>query len=387
MRGLAIEPTSDLEAAETLLRDAYELALHAGARDVALRAAQSIAGAIVRGTGRLEAAKAFVDIALGLSQNLNDEREAASLRQLGSVLQMSARYEESVEALTEAIELYAQHLPANSPRIANARGSLGVSHVWLGDLGAAEVELTRALAALRETLGPSHPQTLPGLDALGLLKTKLGHPTEGERLHREAIARRIALFGDRHAGHSESFTNLGVALNRQARYRDAERYFRKALDLDRSLRGTVHPSVGIDLVDIGAARLEQGDRSGAQRYLTQALALFERHGELYEAMALGAAHLSTVLAQGGRLQEAEQKAQRATSICEAITCEPEVLARVRWAAARVGSRRHGFDDTQRQLAKLAHQGFEAEHLSREAAQVTAWLQRRESGSQRRKTGD
>ncbi len=113
---------------------------------------------------------------------------------------------------------------------AELRATMGSAYRALGDYGAAEKHLERALETQRRLLGGEHAKALSTMNTLGILYDQEGRYAEAEALHIEVLATQRRLLGDDHPETLESMTNLAAVLSDEGRSEEAASLLRDAVD-------------------------------------------------------------------------------------------------------------------------------------------------------------
>lgn len=155
-----------------------------------------------------------------------------------------------------------------------------------------------ALAVLRKTYGPEHPEVLWTLTGLGNTALKLGDVETACRYHEEAVRG-----FEKHAGeHTDLATGslraLGECRIAENRPAEARALFEKALVMAEKVYGPEHDDVAVVLMHKAGFLRQTGDFERARSAYTRALSIREKK--------LGVAHLRTA---GTSLALAELEAE------------------------------------------------------------------------------
>lgn len=121
------------------------------------------------------------------------------------------------------------------------RGMIGMAFKDLGDLKAAEPQLTLALQRFRAELGPDQPNTLSIAHALANLYGDLGRHNDALDLHAQTLERRKATLGADHPDTLRSMDGVALSYYSLGRYPEALKLHEQTLALRRAKLGADHP--------------------------------------------------------------------------------------------------------------------------------------------------
>ncbi|MBK6922541.1 MAG: tetratricopeptide repeat protein [Deltaproteobacteria bacterium] len=276
-------------------------------------------GALLERVGRHEDAERELTQAVLAAVELGEDAEAAdAARRLAVVValrlvrpaegQLWARWAESlVERLGEEGDL----------RGARMHNELGVMARDLGRLDDALAHHTRALAILRERLGPEHPDVALSLNNLGTTLVDLGRLDDALASYEQARAIFVATFGEDHPDVANALSNEAEVYWRRGDLEQAAALMARVLAVNEAAFGPDHPRVAQSLTNLGVVTRSAKRPADAARQLERAVAIFERalgpdHPELANALGnLGDAERAL-----GRLDDALAHHRRALAIIE-----------------------------------------------------------------------
>ena len=165
----------------------------------------------------------------------------------------------------------------NQPRVmARLEDILGNVYVDLGEYGAAEPLLSKALTVRERLLGQEHSDTLVSVNSVGSLLYAKGDHKGAEALFRRALKAGERTLGRDHPGTMESANNLAVTLKAEADYAGAEPLFRRALETRERTLGKDHPETLRSMHDLAGLLYYKGDYAGAEPLFRRALEVRER---------------------------------------------------------------------------------------------------------------
>jgi eukaryotic-like serine/threonine-protein kinase len=230
----------------------------------------------------------------------------------------AGRLQESRKEHEEVIAIQESLLPDGDLTLAAGRANLASTLVRLGDLEAAEPQITRALEALHAANGSSHPDTLSVVSVLGELAFMRGDLTSA-RTHFDRVIRGLGGSGDSYR------VFLMTAKNGLAKIASAEGALDEALEhcrtveqLARAQFGDDHPHVAYALKNRGDVHIGRGETSAAKSALTEALAILEAApGTPGPEIATIHTDLAKVAWMSGDRTEADEILNRAIALLEA----------------------------------------------------------------------
>ncbi|HEX6682410.1 MAG TPA: tetratricopeptide repeat protein [Candidatus Limnocylindrales bacterium] len=172
---------------------------------------------------------------------------------------------------------------------ADALNSLGVAHMWLGQLASAAEHLQRALRLFqrsRNTVGQARTQS-----NLGVIEERLGRFGPAVSRYQRALA--LYRRADDAGGQARALNNLGVVEARLGRMHLAAQHYRRALALNQVTGNRAGEADTLN--NLGSTEVRMGHVESAGRHLRQALRLYRklghRDGEAGALDSLGTLHV------------------------------------------------------------------------------------------------
>ncbi len=195
----------------------------------------------------------------------------------------------------------------NQPRIEAAiRQTIGKTYYELGEYGAAEPHLERALELRRRVLGEEHPDTLTTMDYLVCLYGEQGQVTKAEPLAIKTLELRRRVRGEEHQDTIESIHDLAWLYYLQREYAKAEPLSMKALELSLRVLGEEHSYTPIYVAQMGRIYKAQGQFAKAEPLYFKALELRRRSlGEEHYHTLFSALDLGHLYIDQGQFAKAE----------------------------------------------------------------------------------
>jgi tetratricopeptide (TPR) repeat protein len=144
------------------------------------------------------------------------------------------------------------------------------------------VHLYRALIIYEQVLGRAHPEVATSLNALGEVARLRGKGDEAAELYQRAYAIYEQALGPDYPRLAYPLNNLGLMRLRQGRHQEAAEYFRRAWIVWEQALGPEHVEVAYPLVGLAASYLELGRAAEALPLAERALRLRE-HGHVGRA--------------------------------------------------------------------------------------------------------
>ena len=204
----------------------------------------------------------------------------------------------------------------NQPEVeAELRGTLGEVYLELGQYGAAERMLRRALELRQKLPGDQRLTVAQAMSDLSPALWNQGNLTEAERLQRGALATRTTLLGATNLAVAESFQDLGCILSGQEKMSEAESMFRRALEIRRMLLGEQHVEVADSLSGVANMLNAQGQWAAAEVLFRENLEIIRKLFGLHHPRSAGALNgLVQALLPQNKLAEAESIARDALAV-------------------------------------------------------------------------
>ncbi|MCB1036047.1 MAG: tetratricopeptide repeat protein, partial [Acidobacteria bacterium] len=198
--------------------------------------------------------------------------------------------------------------------LADARGLLFFQG---GDYEAAEKEHRRALAQLREVLGPGHPALASSLVRLSNVTAENGDLAAAKSLLQEALEIHVSTLGENHPLTGTTHDRLGSVAFREGDLLLARGEYQRALEIKRATLGPRHRKVGITLMHLGNVESREGHYDRAVELFRQALEILESAlGPDHPHTAIALGNLGAALADQGKGEEALEYHRRALEIQE-----------------------------------------------------------------------
>ncbi len=236
MLGRVQQARSDLDAAEPLLRRAYDLQtkLAGEMSDATMNARNGLADLLVV-RGKTEEAEVLLRRNVDVVRAIYGESSAnigIAWNNLANALSdIPTKYAEAEKAYLEAIRILEAALEAGHPELANVHNNLGSLFVKTSDFDKAAREHGIALELRLASLGLEHPNTTSSQMGLGLALNKLGRRAEAERLLRDAKSSFTKSLGATHWRTANAQYQLGVVLRDDGRLAESLAEVRQAQEI------------------------------------------------------------------------------------------------------------------------------------------------------------
>jgi serine/threonine-protein kinase len=336
VEGHVREQLGEYAIAETVLREALELAASARQLPELGEAARELIAVVAHHQHRFDDGIRYFDLAQGLARG-DPLREANLLDVLSGALLGKGDYDAAETSMREALALRESAYGAEDPRLGMSHNNLALCLQDQGRNADAEAELRRALALRTPTLGPDHPEIATTRANLGAALFAEGKFSEAELETRASIAVLERALGPDNIDLAESRNNLGLILHELGRSDEAESELRKALASRKAILGADHPDVAASLVNLGMILRALGKYDAAEATLREALAVLEQKlGPDHPVLAVARNGLAGVLAMKHDLAGAEAEYRRALRVMEAALGDDHIdVATIRTNLARV----------------------------------------------------
>ncbi|NJM91907.1 MAG: tetratricopeptide repeat protein, partial [Rhodospirillaceae bacterium] len=143
----------------------------------------------------------------------------------------------------EAALQAAERFPSGDARLGKSYNNLAAVYYAQEDYERAEPLMRRALAQLREALGPENTEVAQTMKNLAALYYLQGNRSEAEALLKQSLQILEAVHGPNHAFVATVLSNLAGLYQAESRFRDAEPLLTRSLRIWESLLGPQHPDV------------------------------------------------------------------------------------------------------------------------------------------------
>ena len=220
--------------------------------------------------------------------------------------------------LTRAVELRKQHLGESHNDTLKALNHLAILYDSQGRFDQSEPIYQAALEIRRRELGPDHPDTLSTANNLAVVYQDTGRMDEAEQLHKQVYEARRRLLGEEHADTLVSMNNLASAYWDLHKYAEAEPLNVRVVGLRRKLHGENDPRTLASMDNLATTYTQLGKLSLAE---TLTLDVLERARKTldpdHEMILRAINNLASVYARQGKLEEAEKMfAEAAATLAE-----------------------------------------------------------------------
>jgi CHAT domain-containing protein/tetratricopeptide (TPR) repeat protein len=308
----------DNRRALILLRISLSNALQAGCSGSQLASIQvTLARALLEAGDRDEAKElAFqaIQILNEAKDQTNNRMQAASARDvLGKALELGGEYAEARRHFEDALALVRTHVGERHPMYAVALANLAGICGAQGHFGMAETLLDQAYGITAQALGEDHPQTIPVLSNLLLVRAETADDDGVERLLL-ALQERLSRVPSHPAALGMVWHRLGVLATKRKRFEEADAYLRKA-----AARLRDPPNRDIIHSQIARMELARGNLAEAQSiYEELAETHRSRHTDQTNECAGAILGLAEVALGKARWSEAIELAQKADGILRRV---------------------------------------------------------------------
>ncbi len=279
------------------------------------------------GTYRFQQA-AYAEAETYLTQAMNLYRDHLHADRLDAAQTMNslallhtelAHYQEAKELHEHALELREQELDADHPKTAESLHNLAMLYGDQGLYKLAENLYLRVRALEERSKGPDHPDVAKTLNNLALMYLYQKRYAEAETTYSRALTiyERSPSADDLDLIHP--LDGLGSIAEQQGNFQRAEQFYQRALTLSMKTVGKKHPETAHSLNKLAGIAESRGDNQQAEERYQQALAIGEQTLEHpHPDVALFLNNLAFLANKQGQYQKAEPLYQRALSIYEQI---------------------------------------------------------------------
>ena len=157
------------------------------------------------------------------------------------VLSELGRYDEAIEAQTEALRIEQLQFGERHPQVGLAMTALGADYSALGQYERALSLAQQAVEVLEEGMGQTHPAVINALINQGSTQGNAGLLDEAQQTYLEALKRARTLPGQPTRDVALILANLGVHNQQRGQLASSEDYLRQAVEAMSAAMGPEHP--------------------------------------------------------------------------------------------------------------------------------------------------
>ena len=242
---------------------------------------------------------------------------ALLLERLGFYRFQQAAYAEAETYLTQALNLYKDHLHADTLSAAQTMNSLALLHSELAHYQQAKDLLLSALELREQELDAEHPKTVESSHNLAMVYGDRGQYKKAENLYLYVRELEERAKGPDHPDIAKTLNNLAGVYFYQKRYSEAETTYQQALTIyERSSSADeldlIHPLDGL-----GSVAEQRGNLKRAEQSYQRALAIsMKTWGENHPETAHSLNKVAGIAELRGDNEQAEKLYQQALAIVE-----------------------------------------------------------------------
>jgi serine/threonine-protein kinase len=230
---------------------------------------------------------------------------SSALSFLGGLYDQQGKYDKSIEAYSESLEILKQLFGPRHRYSAMAMNNLAQPLRLLGRYDEAEAHLRQSIDIRRELYGESHYRVATALRQLGSVLSARGNNEEALDLYEEALQIREKHFGRNHKNTANSLNDVASSLASLGRTEQAENVLQDAMKIWGAVS---EPDNGRSRTRylLGGLLLDRGELIYGEGLLREAYSeRQQRFGPDHWRTAASASLLATCLAAQGKREEAE----------------------------------------------------------------------------------
>ena len=202
-------------------------------------------------------------------------RRAVTLGVLGSTLRAQGRYDESLDAMHEALTILQREVGPEHINVGITHGNMAVAYTLTGDLEAAEANSLRALEITAAALGPEHSRMGTMYGGLATIRERQGRYAEALELLEQSLAIKQKSMADDNPSIGLTQRKAGVVLRELEQHDASLARLELALEIFSAARGAESVAVAEVLAEVGLTQIARGDVSAAADALDRALRIFD----------------------------------------------------------------------------------------------------------------
>ncbi|MEK6280794.1 MAG: tetratricopeptide repeat protein [Acidobacteriota bacterium] len=189
-----------------------------------------------------------------------------------------------------------------------------IAHTQL-DYATAEKLYEEALKIRLDILGPKHPDVAAVFNALALLSESMGNYTSAERKYRDALTAYQSPTKENFQDFAGTLNNLANLYYAMGNFPKSKRSYKRALEIRRDYLSKEHPDIAQSLSNLANLYYTMGNYSDAASLAQQALEIYRvALGEMHPNFANALNNLANIYYATGDYNTAEQLYRQALEI-------------------------------------------------------------------------
>jgi len=271
----------------------------------------------------------------GTTQALDGEYESSVqlhlLTVLGRVYNGMGIHDKSAELFEAALEKARNQQPEDPLLVADLQSRLGYNMRIMGNLSAADSLYRLALDNRRSVLGEDDPLSIRSLDEwVGVHAYRTRDTNLADSLFQEVVNRRRASLVDYDQDFAESLNNLAYIKMIRQEYHPAIQLYEESAEIYREVLGNYHPERLRTLSSLAVAYHRAGNYGRSEQLLNILIdARIAVLGESHPQVAVSYHHLTELLKDTGRMEQAVSTIEKADMIMQNLSAphqfHPDIL--------------------------------------------------------------
>ena len=250
------------------------------------------------------------------SEECNDEDEAVSYINLGTVHSDLGDLEQAKENYERALTIYLKKLDPDHLDVAICYNNLGTVHSDLGDLEQAKENYERALTIYLKKLDPDHLNVATCYNNLGTVHSDLGDLEQAKENYERTLTIRVKKLDPDHLKVATCYNNLGTVHRNLGDLEQAKENYERALTIYLKKLDPNHLHVAMCYNNLGNVHRNLGDLEQAKENYERALTIcLKKLDPDHLDVAMCYNNLGNVHRNLGHLEQAKENYERALTIC------------------------------------------------------------------------
>ncbi|MBX7082337.1 MAG: serine/threonine-protein kinase [Nannocystaceae bacterium] len=319
--GVVRSREGDFAGAESILLDAADAAMRAGADESLAAAAGELVDVIGYRQARAKDAEPW--LRWGRAAIARTHAEATLVgagfdERAGNFALSQGDADAATTQLERALAIKRAELGAEHPEVALTLSMLGNAQIQRKGIDDAMASWREALAIQERALGPDHPDLAGVLTNLAQAHFRKGELPTAKALIERALVIQRAEYSDNHPEVARSLGNLGLVLQSMGELEAARDTLARASAVIEASMGPEHRSLASNLSTQGGVEIKLGNFDAGVALLRRALAIQERNlAPDHIEIAVTCSKIGDALVARDDWAQALPWYQRSLSICEA----------------------------------------------------------------------
>ena len=220
------------------------------------------------------------ELTVAQTATVGSERSLTAVRDLGYLLQLQGRYDESSSLVEGGLTRARASLGEQNTLTLRLQELLALTYSRQNRLADAAHLFEGLLQVTRQIHAADSPQVLSLLNNVAVVYKQQGRIADAVKLDEEVLAIRRRTLGSDHPLTIGSLNNLATGYQRLKRFQEARQLLAEAISTGERVLGPAHPRLGLIVHSLGEVEFGDGSYETAVSHFTRALNIYRRQTNL-----------------------------------------------------------------------------------------------------------